>query len=247
MVAALLIAAGTVFAQTTAGQSFEVASVRPSVSRNVDNAGITVLDLQQPTKIGHVEYFHVSLKTMLMVAYGVGKEQISGPPWLGGEYYDIVAKLPDGAFSDQVPAMLRNLLAERFQMTVHEATRPRRGFTLRTDARGYEIKASKVDSLPKVVPQIDRILFTHCTVADFAGTLSLLMGRPIVDRTGIQGNFDITLQASRADLKAAASGGEHSSGSLSAALRTLGMRLEPGSVPAVNVVVDKAVKVPTDN
>jgi uncharacterized protein (TIGR03435 family) len=52
-------------------------------------------------------------------AYGIkSTPQIEGPDWLWEERYDIDATLPEGASREQVPAMLRGLLADRFKLAI---------------------------------------------------------------------------------------------------------------------------------
>lgn len=239
------IAALTLAVSALSAQSFEVASVRKS--SHGETVGVTVLDLQRPIALGRVEYYKVTLKTILMAAYSVGKDQINGPPWISSEYYDIVAKLPEGALSDQVPAMLRNLLAERFHMTIREETIPRKGFALTADKGGPKLNAAKVGGKPGLELGVDHIQFTNCTVAEFAYVLSVIIGRPVADLTEIRGSYDVTLSASRVDLKAAGSAGDRSSGAVPRALRELGLRLESRYVPSPSIVVEKAEKTPTEN
>ena len=54
-----------------------------------------------------------------MTAYGVKKHQVSGPPILDSERFDITAKIPEGASKEDVAIMLQNLLADRFKLTLH--------------------------------------------------------------------------------------------------------------------------------
>jgi len=54
------------------------------------------------------------------VAYRIKDYQVSGPDWLAGARFDIVAKLPEGATRDQAPEMLQALLAD------HPDGKPRR-------------------------------------------------------------------------------------------------------------------------
>ena len=56
------------------------------------------------------------LKVVLMEAFKVKAYQIVGPSWLDEDCFDIVAKMPGGAASDQIPAMLQALLVERFKL-----------------------------------------------------------------------------------------------------------------------------------
>jgi hypothetical protein len=60
------------------------------------------------------------LKIVLMEAFKVKSYQIEGPSWLDEDCFDIVAKMPEGATSDQIPAMLQALLVERFKLAAHK-------------------------------------------------------------------------------------------------------------------------------
>jgi Protein of unknown function (DUF3738) len=60
---------------------------------------------------------------MLMMSYDVKNYQVSGPDWLNTERYDVTAKVGDGATKEQVQAMWRNLLAERFGVALHHESK----------------------------------------------------------------------------------------------------------------------------
>ena len=235
-------------ASALAAQSFEFASVQQYAphSNSQATSAPDVIDFYRPTVSAQIiKYVHVSLKSILMSAYGVGKDQIAGPAWLGSEHYDIAAELPQGVLSDQVPSMLQKLLVERFRMTVRRETKPRKGFTLLADKGGPKLAATQTGSKPNIEQGPGHLRFTDCNTAEFARVLSVFMGRPIVDRTGIKGNYDIPLDAYRADLRMASSVGGAWMKSVTDALRNLGLRLEPGTVPATNIIIDKAERIPT--
>ena len=233
-------------AVSLSAQSFDFISVRQYLPRSAGTAyGTDIIDLYRPDAISRVEYRHMSLKAILMAAYGVGKDQIAGPSWLSTEHYDIVAQLPSGLLPDQIPAMLQNLLIERFRMTVHRETVPRKGFVLLAGKAGPELIATQPGSKPAVYRGTGYLRFTNCTVTEFARLLSAFMGRTIVDQTGIQGNYDITLKVYGAELKMAGLVGDTSLAAVADALRDLGLKLEPRTVPSTNVVVDKADRIPT--
>jgi uncharacterized protein (TIGR03435 family) len=61
------------------------------------------------------------LNQLIAYAYKARSYEISGPDWLVTDRFDIVARLPDGASKDDVPAMLRALLEDRFKLTAHRA------------------------------------------------------------------------------------------------------------------------------
>src|SRR5262245_31728600 len=96
---------------------FEVASIRPSNLENLSiaagiRAGVRV-DGEQ------VRYTFVPLITYIGYAFEIRNYQIVGPDWLRSELFDIVAKLPEGATTKQVPQMLRALLENRFGLKAH--------------------------------------------------------------------------------------------------------------------------------
>src|SRR5277367_4023625 len=111
---------------------FEVAAVKPAGG----NVGVMSADSQQ------VRYTGVRLRSLLQDAYQVKTYQVNGPDWLVTERYDVVAKLPEGASKDQVPAMLRALLIERFRMTVHTEIRQDRVYALLVAKNGPHLTTS---------------------------------------------------------------------------------------------------------
>jgi uncharacterized protein (TIGR03435 family) len=64
-------------------------------------------------------FTRLPLHDLLGWAYGLNSDQISGPPWLTTELYNIVAKIPEGATREDFNVMLRNLLTDRFHLSVH--------------------------------------------------------------------------------------------------------------------------------
>lgn len=63
------------------------------------------------------------MKVLLERAYEMKDYQISGPAWMDTEKYEIAAKFPAAAVKEQVPAMLRALLAERFHLVARRESR----------------------------------------------------------------------------------------------------------------------------
>ena len=48
---------------------------------------------------------------------------VGGPGWVDSDRFDIVAKSPSGTSTKDFQLMLRNLLTERFQISVHQGER----------------------------------------------------------------------------------------------------------------------------
>src|SRR3954447_21524318 len=65
----------------------------------------------------------VPLKPVLVHAYKISEDRISGPSWLDSVCFDVIARLPQGAKTDQVPLMLQALMAARFQLRAHMESR----------------------------------------------------------------------------------------------------------------------------
>jgi len=113
------------FAFVAKGQTFEVASVKPSppvppaggVYFGPPRGGPGTPDPEQIT------WTYALMKTVLMTAYDVKNYQINGPAWLDSERYDIAVKIAPGATKEQVGVMWQNLLAERFGLKVHHESK----------------------------------------------------------------------------------------------------------------------------
>lgn len=245
--------AGMVAAQS-APPVFEVASVK----RIGDGVGS-----EWSVDPGQVS-FTGTLKSLLFRAYAAKNYQISAPPWLWKDKYEIIAKLPEGAREDQVPAMLQRLLADRFGMVVHWETKPRGVYALAVGKSGVHLKESKETGSRMGVSFTTQghMEFKRATLAGFAESLSNFLDRPVIDTTGLQGRFDIALNVSMEDLAgmkkllsaagappdATAEAAENNAPlSIFTAIQELGLKLESRTAPVRYVVVDHANKVPTGN
>jgi uncharacterized protein (TIGR03435 family) len=196
-----------------------------------------VLPPQQDPR--RINYPGVTLKFVLALAYGVTPEQIAGPKWLGDERFDIVATLPAGATPQQVPIMLQHLLADRFGVTVHEENKTIAFFALVPAKGGVKMKNVEKPEIGATVDlNSDNIQLKGYTMPAFARFLSTSMGHPVVDETGLQGSYDVTLYLSMADIK---------TGRIRIAIQQLGLQFENRTGPVKSLVVDKANKVPTEN
>src|SRR6266513_2944286 len=96
--------------------AFEVASIRSA--EPITPAMIQAGKMHVGMKIdaGKVDIGFFSLRELIPLAYEVKPFQLTGPDWLSAQRFDILAKLPEGATKEQVPAMLRALLEERFKL-----------------------------------------------------------------------------------------------------------------------------------
>jgi hypothetical protein len=129
---------------------FEVASVRPALQpppqgtpRGISGGPGT----PDPTR---ATFTYVPLHDLLGWAYGLQFDEISGPSFLTTEYYNIVAKVPEGATRQQFNVMLQNLLVDRFNMTVHFEERDFTAYEMTVAKGGLKMKEFAID--PKAPP-----------------------------------------------------------------------------------------------
>ena len=191
------------------------------------------------------------LEGLIMEAYRVDSYQISrGPAWLASDRFDINAKAPGDRTltADRKREMLRALLEDRFQLKVHRETREQPVYSLVVAKGGPKLKASSEDARPGMTleskGQAVEILFSKWDMARLAGQISGNEGRKVVDKTGLSGEYDITL--SYADDRRAA-GGQQDGPSLFTALQEqLGLKLESQKGPVEVLVIDHAEK-PSEN
>jgi len=122
---------------------FEVASIRTSRDQAVDraNTGLKIDGSQ-------VHYNHMALRDYVAMAYGVQYYQISGQDWMASHRFDIAAKLPAGAGGEQIPAMLRALLTDRFRMAAHKDTKDLPVYALVRGKGELKLKESQPDAAP---------------------------------------------------------------------------------------------------
>jgi len=205
-------------------QTFESVSVNPFIPQDDD--------VQPEREPGSMVYSDVSLKLLLTAAYGVRPDQISGPVWLDSERYDVLAKPPAGATKDQVPAMLQNLLADRFRLTVRVEMRDRPGYALTVGKDGPKLGPMQPVTGVDFSVGTDHVDIRGANLPALAGMLASFLGRPVADLTGIAGSYDFRLNVTMADLKAA-------SPAVFSAVQNLGLTLEPRTTAAKYVIVDR--------
>ena len=175
-------------------QKFEVASIKPNATNDH-----RVMMRMAPG--GRVNMSGVTVRQLISQAFNVRDFQISGgPSWIGSDAWDIQAKAEDGA-GDRVPretmqAMLRNLLLDRFGLKVREESKETSGYALLPAKNGPKLKASESAGGPQGMVRMGRGMINTqgATMAMLVQQLSQHLGKPVVDKTGIEGRFDIELR-----------------------------------------------------
>src|SRR5262249_34720926 len=126
-----------VLAGALLGQSFDVASVKPS-PRQVGPDANNQVSIYPSEFAGR----NVTLKRLVGQAYSVQPFQVvGGPNWLNAAEYDVDAKADGTATKERMAEMLRALLADRFHLAVHHETRELRVYELVVEKGGPKIHA----------------------------------------------------------------------------------------------------------
>jgi uncharacterized protein (TIGR03435 family) len=223
----------TSFAQ--APPAFEVASVKRDVSGG--NGGGT-----RVSRGGIFSASNSTLQALIRYAYGVKDYQIQGPGWMGTERYDIEAKARSDRSSRDIELMLQGLLGERFGLKIRREVRQMPVYALVVANGGSKLPESKPADSSAVTSSNHSIVANKVSVKTLATLLAGQMDRPVLDSTGIEGTFDVSLEWT-ADSDGAAGGASV----FSALTEQLGLRLESQSGPVEIILVDHAEKVPTEN
>jgi uncharacterized protein (TIGR03435 family) len=188
---------------------------------------------------------------------------VGGPDKVLSQPFDIDARTSADATVEQKKAMLRALLAERFKLRTHRETRqvPLYAVTLMNKAPGAGLKPSTLDCDSEKGRALRAANYdkpTPCSVARSelasgirilrgAGPLSALvrrmhsqLDRPVVDETGLTGNYEWSVRYRGARQEIDAPLFED------AVRQTLGLRIVPKTGPYEVLVID-AVEMPTAN
>jgi uncharacterized protein (TIGR03435 family) len=221
-------------ALTLAAQSptFEAASVKPAAPGG--RGGRTTTSGDRYT------YGNTTLSNVLIRAYGLNAYRVDGPSWIFTERYDILAKAPDDTPKDQVPLMVQALLTERFKLKLHREWREMQVCFLVT-GKGMA-KYQKSEGEIGYSMDHGRVLKNH-TMVQLADMLTFSVQRPVFDRTGLPGTYNIPLEMSQEELGKS----DGSAPSIFTAVEALGLKLESRKAPVEMIVVDAGNKVPTEN
>jgi len=244
--AMFIVVAGLARAQSAdALAEFEVASVKPNNTDERMDYGVRgdrLFGRNMPA-IGWIE-----------IAYKFRELQIVGPAWISQEKFDIEAKA--GNSGREMRPMLQSLLADRFKLTVHRETRESPVYSLVVGRGGIKMKPSKDQTpwsgdFPNGTPHGQPTSGASPTVlapGRFAGEavpmsmfVTLLadqVGRPIVNRTGLTGRYDIDLRFAPGDTDTSPQLDTAVSSVFTAIHEQLGMRLEPAKAPVEVLVID---------
>ena len=191
------------------------------------------------------------------------------PKWVADDRFDIQAKAPVASpTKDQMRLMMQALLAERFKLALHFETKESAVLALvlvKTEKLGPKLlphaEGPPCDAAPSpdvFPPKCSAMMMTmspgrmqkggsrDTTMTLIAGALPSMgrLGRPVIDRTGLSGRFDFTIEWSPETNGIPPQPGEPvpdtQGPSFQAALREqLGLKLESTKAPLQVLVIDQ--------
>jgi len=170
---------------------------------------------------------------------------VDAPNWAAegdSSRFDVQAEAADAASKDQIRLMLRNLLADRFQLRVHREMRGLSALALIVGRNGAKVQVAKDNGKPRGSGGIELVASgwirgTNIFPSFLADALSAQLSLPVVDQTNITDAIDFNLQWA-ADEKA----DDLHPSMFTAVQEQLGLRLEALKAPIEVLVVDHVEK-----
>jgi uncharacterized protein (TIGR03435 family) len=188
----LIFTATLALAQSPAERkAFDVVSVKPSAPDDHNSF------MFQNLPGGSIRLVRVPLRMIIMQAYGVGAFQISGgPDWIRTNRWDILAKADgvEGRLTrDQENPMLRSLMAERFQLKVHRETKEMPVYALMVEKSGLKLVVH-TGAEQQFRNPYGSLTVKKGGMAALATWLSRGLGRMVIDKTDLSGEYDYSLE-----------------------------------------------------
>ena len=246
--------------------TFDVATIRlaPPPDANFHVA------VSSPPHSSRFEATNLPIKALLQIAYGFDAPVVGAPDWATNTFYDIqarsdeaadarLAKLTDNEVRLEKRNAIRVLLAERLGLKTHLETRNSAIYNLVVAKGGVKMQIVPLppppangEALPSPPPANVQahgsqhgleFVGSNAPMRAICGALSSMVEEPVVDKTGLTGTYNYTLQFGR-DWSA------HDPDSwpsiFTAVQEQLGLKLEGVHEPVPNLVIDHITK-PTEN
>jgi uncharacterized protein (TIGR03435 family) len=209
---------------TGAAPKFEVASIRPSAdcdaagrrggaaSPSPGRLTVTCLPVALLIQSAYGRYANGHLNSGLPLPIS------GGPAWIDSNRYDINAKAEDNASLEMMSGpMMQALLEDRFKLKIHPETREIPVYALTVEKGGLKLHPLEPESCPPRMAQADLVAllqsgkappkfcgsvrfgkgtadFRGMTLDEFSKNLGRVLDRPIIEKTGIAGLFDLHLE-----------------------------------------------------
>jgi uncharacterized protein (TIGR03435 family) len=246
-------------------------TVEPRLTFDVISVKARAGDAQNLVFRGDPEGVHLEgpLSFFVRFAYAAQDYQlVGGPSWINSEIYVVEGKASSAHSSQEMRRMLQAALEDRFALKTHRETKEGPIYSLVVARKGSKMKPwveGSCDPSPGKLlepgttpcgyrPGLGTLDSRGLSVAGLADFLSSIMGRPVVDDTGLTGRFDFKLEY-KVDQSTAGFGVQAAAESnandtrptiFTALQEQLGLQLKSGTGSREYLVIDNAQK-PSEN
>lgn len=235
--------------------AFEVASITPCKPGTPEPPGEHMGIAQFTYPGGRFRASATTVKFLLEWAYGIQPSQhAGGPAWLETERYDIVAKAQGEASDEQMKLMAQTLLTERFQLKIHRESRNISVYVIGTGKAVPKLSPAKDGETHSVrfAPRMNtdqkissyHIIATRFSLSQLDDTFSRQLGRPIVNQTGLEGEYDFELELTPDESRPSPTDPAFL---LSALRDQIGLTVKSEKIPMDILVIDSAEKAAAGN
>jgi len=212
---------------------FEIASIKPNKTHERMYYGL---------RNGSLTVRNMTVQGLIQTAYGKRDFQISGgPAWITTEFFDIDAKaeLPLKANHD----MEKSLLASRFHLELHRETKETSVYSLVVARGGLKIKPSPDQTEPEKGGPKElgpgRLVGEGIPMYVMVNLLSNMLGRAVINNTGLIGKYDVNLAARSDLLESQTDPADLNFAIVDAVEKQLGLKLESIKAPEEVLVIDR--------
>lgn len=246
--------------------TFDVATIRLAQPSDA-NFHVSV---SSPPHSSRFEATNLPIKTLLQIAYGFDAPIVGAPDWVADTFYTIqarsdeaadarLARLTDNEARLEKRNAIRVLLAERLGLKTHVEERNSSIYYLVVDKGGLKMQAVPPPpppadgEAPPPPPPSDvqthpsrrglEFVGSHANMRAISGVLAAMLEAPVVDKTGLTGVYNYTLQFERDWSRDNA---DSWPSIFTAVQEQLGLKLEAVHETVPNLVVDHITK-PTEN
>jgi uncharacterized protein (TIGR03435 family) len=221
-----------------ANPTFEVATIKPS--RPEEHGPRFQFEGRRFSVI------HTSLIDLVNFASGLQKRQIlDAPDWVASERYDISA-VPDGEGEPSIKqwqSMVKKLMADRFQLKFHYEKRELPVYLLTVAKSRPKLKRGDLNEPAGLGGGPGNLGATNATMANLAELLGHgFLDRPVVDKTGLTGKFDLRLTWTPDEMQPATQSADAPPGLFTAIEEQLGLKLISTKAPVDVLVIDHVEK-----
>jgi uncharacterized protein (TIGR03435 family) len=246
--------------------TFDIASIRPAPPPDA-NFHVSV---SSPPRSSRFEATNLPIKALLQIAYGFDAPVVGAPDWVANTFYDIkarsdeaadarLAQLPNNEVRLEKRNAIRVLLTERLGLRTHLETRDTSIYYLVVGKGGVKMQLvppppppadgeaqpppRPVDIQARGSQQGLEFVGSNATMRGLTGALSSMVEAPVIDKTGLTGIYNYTLQFGR---EWSERDPESWPSIFTAVQEQLGLKLEAGHESVPNIVIDHITK-PTEN